>query len=115
MIEMFRLGITQLGDILKEIMSPESFSGLAELLKAGTFSFSDELWAGVIYDYALACHKKIMSVEHILKTLTPLYLGKVASFVLEMAESNAEKVEQRLEDLCVAFEKTKPYLIGKWE
>lgn len=115
MISMFRLGINELGDILKMIISPESYSGLRQMSRAEKFSFSDELWAQVIYDYAIAYHRKVMSGEHILKTLTPLYLGKVASLVLDMAESSAREVEQRLEKLCSAFEEKKSYLIERWE
>lgn len=115
MISRFKLGISELGDILKNILSEECFSELEEISKAEAFSCSDDLWARLIYDYAIACHKKIMSIEHILKTLTPLYLGKVASLVMEMAESNAYEVENRIESLCIAFEKQKPYLISQWE
>jgi glycosyltransferase involved in cell wall biosynthesis len=115
MMDMYRLGIIELGDILKEIISDETYIGLHNIITADRFSFDDDLWARTIYDYALACHKKVMSVEHILKTLTPLYLGKVASLVIEMAESNAHEVEERLESLCIAFEKNKQYLIDQWE
>ena len=115
MISMFRLGITELGAILQEIVSPETFAGLEEAAKGSAFSLSDELWARLIFDYALACHRKTMSAAHILKTLTPLYLGKVASLVQDMAESSADEVEARLEDLCGAYEKLKPYLIEKWQ
>jgi hypothetical protein len=56
-----------------------------------------------------------MSEEHILKSLTPLYLGKVASFVIETWESTAEEVEQRLEELCITYEREKSYLKKRWE
>jgi len=114
MINMFRLGIKELGDIIKDILSDESFKGLKETAKLSPFSISDELWARVIYDYAVAWHRKVMSKEHILKTLTPLYLGKVASLVIDMADSNANEVEERLEALCTTFERLKPYLIERW-
>jgi glycosyltransferase involved in cell wall biosynthesis len=115
MIEMFNLGIAELGDILNEILSVESMKQLVETASSDPFVFTDELWAHVIYDYAFACHRKVMNIDHILKTLTPLYLGKVASLVLEMAASSAHEVEERLEALCNAFEKTKPYLIDGWD
>lgn len=115
MIDMFELGVKELSDLLKEILPLDSMKELVRISSSKPFSFPDELWACVIYDYAIACHKKIMSTEHILKTLTPLYLGKVASLVIEMAESNARDVEQRIESLCIAFEKLKPYLIKKWD
>lgn len=114
MTDMYKLGVIELGEVLKDIVSEDTFAGLNDILKAESFEFSDVLWARTIYDYALACHKKVMSVEHILKTLTPLYLGKVASLIIEMAESNANEVEERLEALCTAFEQNKPYLIEKW-
>jgi hypothetical protein len=115
MINMFNLGIAELSDLLKEILSIESMKQLVATASSDPFVFEDELWARVIYDYALACHRKVMNAEHILKTLTPLYLGKVASLVLEMAASSAHEVEERLESLCLAFEKTKPYLISGWD
>lgn len=114
MIDMYKLGIIELGEVLKEIVSEETFKGLNDILGAESFVFGDELWVRTIYDYALACHKKVMSIEHILKTLTPLYLGKVASLIIEMADSSAYQVEDRLEALCAAFEKNKPYLIDRW-
>jgi glycosyltransferase involved in cell wall biosynthesis len=115
MIDMYKLGIKELGDIIREILSEESFDGVKETVKSSPFSIDDELWARVIYDYAVAWHKKVMSKEHILKTLTPLYLGKVASLVIDMADSNASQVEERLEALCVTFERLKTYLIERWD
>ena len=44
-----------------------------------------------------------MSTEQIIKSLTPLYLGKVASFVIETWDSTADEVEGRLEELCLVF------------
>ncbi len=115
MTNMFKLGISELGDLLSEIVSRGCFSGLQTISRAATFSFSDELWAQTIFDYSLACHKKVMKTEHILKTLTPLYLGKIASLINDMAESDAQEVEKRLESLCNAFEELKSYLIDNWK
>jgi len=114
MINMYKLGIKELGDIIRDIVSEESFGGLGEVIRSEPFSISDELWARVIYDYAVAWRRKVMSKEHILKTLTPLYLGKVASLVIEMTDSDAQQVEDRLEALCLTFERLKPYLIERW-
>jgi glycosyltransferase involved in cell wall biosynthesis len=115
MIDMFELGVKELSDLLNDILSIESMKELIDISSSDRFTFKDDLWARIIYDYAIACHKKVMSVDHILKTLTPLYLGKVASLVQDMAESNAQEVEKRLEELCLVFEKLKPYLIERWD
>ena len=47
---------------------------------------------------------------HLLRSLTPLYLARVASFVIETREMFAGEVENRIEALCLAFENAKPYL-----
>ncbi|MCI0354215.1 MAG: hypothetical protein L0099_04120, partial [Acidobacteria bacterium] len=41
-------------------------------------------------------------------------LGRTASFVLEVRESNAVEVEERIERLCTVFEAEKPYLLARW-
>jgi hypothetical protein len=115
MAGMFRLGLRELGGLLGEILSPESFSALKKASESEPFSLSDELWARVIYDYALAWHREVMNRAHLLKTLTPLYLGKVASLVTDLEKSSSDEVEQRLEALSQAFEKMKPYVIERWE
>jgi hypothetical protein len=49
-----------------------------------------------------------------MQSLVPLYLGRTASFVLEVKESNALEVEQRIEELCSVFEAERPYLDHYW-
>jgi hypothetical protein len=55
-----------------------------------------------------------MNKEHLLKSLTPLYIGRTASFVLETMESGAEEVEEKIERLCGVFEAKKKFLLDNW-
>jgi glycosyltransferase involved in cell wall biosynthesis len=116
MIEKFKLGVQELSVLYESILPAE----LLQLLRTAaseskdSFALPDEAWVKIIYNFALACHHKTMSEEHILKSLTPLYLGKVASFVIETWESTAGEVEQRLEELCIAYERKKAYLNKRW-
>jgi hypothetical protein len=114
MVNFFRLGLRELGPLWKKILSRESLAGLLEASRREPLDIEDGLWAKVIYDFAAAWHKRVMNREHILKTLTPLYLGKVASLFKNMADSTAEETEERLEALCQAFEGLKPYLTERW-
>ncbi|GAB4389928.1 MAG: glycosyltransferase [Thermodesulfovibrionales bacterium] len=114
MVGIFRLGVRELGDIWREVLGRETAAGLAEAAARRPFDFPDELWASVLYDLASSWHRKVMNREQMLKTLTPLYLGKVASFVSDTAESGSSGVESRLEALCLAFESRKPYLVQRW-
>ncbi len=116
MIEKFRLGVKELSVMYESFLPGELMWFLATVGEKPKekFSIPDNVWVEIVYNFALACHRKLMSREHIIKSLTPLYLGKVASFVIETWESTAAEVEQRLEELCIAFEKGKPYLVERW-
>lgn len=116
MIEKFRLGVKELMDIWKVFIPGDI---IAFLQKAGDsqdseFRIPDEVWGEIVYSFALAAHRKVLNKEHLLKSLTPLYIGRVASFVLETWESNAVEVEEKVENLCKNFEKGKKLLLDKW-
>ena len=117
MLEKFRIGVKELTPLYGSFLPGgllDNLRGYAENPK-DKFIFPDEMWVNIIYYFALAYHRKSMSQEHIIKSLTPLYLGKVASFVIETWESKAEEVENRLEDLCLSYERRKSYLVEMWE
>lgn len=78
------------------------------------FHMDDELWARIILDFACAYRKSPLSRGQILRSLTPLYLARVASFVNETETMVASEVEERIESLCLTFEQLKPYLRQRW-
>lgn len=116
MIDKFKLGVKELSVLYKDFLSPDLQEFLLGMIDVPEerFTIPDEIWVKIVYDFAVACHKKVMNTEHIIKSLTPLYLGKVASFVIETRDADSSKVEQILESLCLTFEKEKPYLIERW-
>ncbi len=117
MLERFRLGMKELIKIWKEFLSKDviDFLQKAESLPADKFHFSDEIWAEIIYSFALASHKKIINREHLLKSLTPLYIGRTASFVMDTKSSDASEVDEKIEQLCSIFENKKFFLIVNWQ
>ncbi len=115
MLERFRLGLRELAGLWEQILSAELLQALREMAAEEPFRLPDELWVRIIYEFALAWHAKVMSRQHILRSLTPLYLGKVASFVLQTQHSSPQEVEDRLEALCLAFEQNKHYLVQRWQ
>ncbi len=117
MIGTFKLGVRELIDIWKVFM-PEEITGFLRKLEAEEaekFRIPDDHWAEIIYNFALASHKKTLNKEHLLKSLTPLYLGRVASFVLETRESGAPEVEEKIERLSISFENRKNSLLDAWD
>jgi glycosyltransferase involved in cell wall biosynthesis len=116
MIGNFRQGVRDLAEIWEKVVLPETVPWLESIarLSDGAFSFPQDLWVRLIYDFALAYYKRTVHREHLLKSMIPLYLGRVASFVKENQKSSAEEVEKEIESLCQAFETMKPYLIERW-
>jgi hypothetical protein len=73
------------------------------------------LWADVIYDFALAYNRKVMNRDHLIGSLTPLYLGRTAAFVIETADADSDSVEERIESLALAYEAAKGPFIQRWK
>jgi len=116
MMRAFRQGLRDLLPIWEIILSPETLSGILPLglIEREEFAFPPQLWAQTVYDFALAYHEKLLHREHLLKSLTPLYLGQMASLVLRTQHQKPEDVETCIEELCEAFARMKPYLIERW-
>jgi glycosyltransferase involved in cell wall biosynthesis len=117
MIGNFRLGAKNLMEIWRKVILLETASRLESVgrLSDEAFSFPEDLWVRIVYDFATAFHKGSVHREHLLKSMIPLYLGRVASFVKENQESAAREVETKIESLCKVFEEMKPYLMERWE
>lgn len=116
MIRNFKLGVKDLMEIWRKALLPETARWLESVgrLSDEAFSFSQDLWVRIIYDFAVAYHKGSIHRDHLLKSMIPLYLGRVASFVKENIDSSASEVEEKIESLCKVFEEMKPYLIERW-
>jgi glucosylglycerate synthase len=116
LIESFRLGYRELREIWTWVLPPRTIVDLRRLMDASAadFRLDDELWARIIYDFALGYRLRVLARDHILRSLVPLYLAWLASFIIQVRDRGDDEVEQRLERLGAAFEAQKPYLISKW-
>ncbi|MCS6816422.1 MAG: glycosyltransferase [Blastocatellia bacterium] len=117
MLGIFRLGAEELKDLWQRILSAATFRQVQQLAESQdvAFRFPSDVWVAVIYDFALAFHRRVIHRDHLLQALVPLYLGRTASFVLETSESTADEVEAVIEALCQHFEERKPELVAQWE
>ena len=116
LIASFGLGTRNLMEVWGMILPPSTLVELQRLARqdTGAFRMPDETWARIIYDFALAHRLHTISRDQMLRALTPIYLGWVASYALELENASPERVEQRLERLCLAYENTKSYLVARW-
>ena len=116
LLESFRLGYRELSGVWAEILPPATILEFRRLAAAPPESFrmDDRLWARTIYDFALGHRLRVIARDHLLRSLTPLYLGWLTSFILAGRDEPKSAIEARLERTGQAFEDEKPYLISRW-
>ena len=116
MTETFQLGVRDLQEIWTLVLPPATLFELRKLsrLKPEQVSMPDDLWARIVYDFALAHRQRTLNRDHLLRSMTPLYLAWVASYARELQNTGPAAVEQRNERLALAYEAAKPYLISRW-
>ena len=116
MLESFQIGAQNLQDVWSLVLPPKAMLETVRLarLPPDQFQMPDELWVSIVYDFALAHRLRTISRDHLLRSMTPLYLGWVVSYALEMEAASSEAVESRLERLSKAFEAGKSYLMSRW-
>jgi hypothetical protein len=112
----FTEGLENLMDRWKTVLTQEVFSKLTEVsdIVAERFDFPTELWAKVIFDYATAFRREGNGVEQLLDSLQPLYYGKVLSYINKVETMSIQQAEEYVEEQCLVFEETKPYLLSSW-
>ena len=74
----------------------------------------DELWASVILELAAAHRHATISRDHLVRAAVPLYLGRVASFAAAVAGLDPAAADERLEALCLEFERSRDDLVALW-
>src|SRR5262249_32467851 len=81
MVAAFRQGLRDLQPIWEQALAAGTLGDLYPLgdLAPDEFAFPAELWARVVYDFLLAYRFRVLHREHLLRSLVPLYLGRMAA------------------------------------
>ena len=119
MVEAFCRGCQDLGEIWETTLDKRTFAAVRRLGESAgrgleQRSTSMITWREVVFDFACAYRKHPIERGVILRSLTPLYLARVASFVRDTENLVAAEVEDKIEQLCLTFESLKPSLISRW-
>lgn len=114
--EMFATGVAELEPVFQSILSTSTLADLRRTatLEVGEFIYPADLWAKTVFEFAASYHKSVISRDHILQALVPLYRGRTLSFLLENRDASSEDIERNVESLCGEFERFKPYLLEVW-
>jgi hypothetical protein len=115
--EMFSTGVAELESVFQSILSPSTLAELQRIARLGEdeFHYSAELWVRTIYEFAASYQKSVISRDHIIQALAPLFRGRALTFLMENRNASANDVEKCIENLCLEFERLKPYLLEIWK
>jgi hypothetical protein len=115
--EMFSTGVAELESVFQSILSTSTLAELQRIAGLGEeeFHYPAELWVRTVYEFAASYHKSVISRDHIIQALAPLFRGRAFTFLMENRNASAEDVENNIEGLCLEFERLKPYLVQMWK
>lgn len=115
--EMFQSGVAELEPLLRSILDPETHAEIKSIvsLEEGKFRFGPELWVRAVYDFAASYHHAVITRDHLVQALAPLYRGMTFSFLVEHSQSSPAEMEAASEGLCTEFRRQKTYLREKWK
>jgi hypothetical protein len=116
MVRAFKLGLKDLLPVWEQALRDETLALLYPLglLSADEFVFPAAHWARTAFDFAVADHEQRLPRDHLLRALTPLYLGRVAAFLREAQAGTPARIPAILADVGMAFEAEKAGLAARW-
>ena len=112
----FREGLPSYAEVWEQVLSPEVFSKLLQTfeMEKSVFDFPTGLWARILFDSAVSHRNRVCDLDLMVDSLLPLYFGKIFAFVKKTNRMSARQAEEAIEEDCMVFEMTKPYLVQRW-
>jgi glucosylglycerate synthase len=116
LFEKFLAGFDQYEEVWKESLYEDVYGKLMEIkgMKERVFAFPTDLWARILFDMGVAYRDRVREPDELMESLIPLYYGRTFSFVKKTRRMSTQQAEEAIEEDCVTFEMTKPYLIKRW-
>mgnify|MGYP001235210431 CR=1 FL=1 len=116
MFQMFQTGVQELASVHDLILSPDTLQRIREIAKLSDreFCLPDDLWVKTVYEFAASFHHSVINRDHILQALTPLYRGRISSFLHENHEAGITDLGEKLKALRLQYQQSKSYLIERW-
>jgi len=113
-IESFHLAAANLQEIWSLVLPPQSRLALKKLseLPAAAFAMEPNLWARIVYDFALAFHLRTLNRNHLVGAMIPLYLAWVAGHLRTINDDST--TTQPIQQTAAAFEAEKSYFVSRW-
>ena len=114
LLSQYRQAAHDLPPIWEAFLSADSLAAIHAASLSPAVALGDEAWVRIVAEAAAGFRRKALPPATLIKSLVPLYLGKVATFVSETEVGTAEDAEARLEELALEYERGKSGLEALW-
>lgn len=113
----FKFGLKHFGSLWKEIFCPDCFEAIkvAAEMDESRFRLPTDTWVRTLYELAATFHHWHANQRTLVDLMTPLYYGRVASFINETWDMDSHQAEKVVEEQAAFFVDAKDYLIDVWQ
>jgi glucosylglycerate synthase len=117
LIKLFKTGFNQFSPLWKEIFCKECYEEIQGLSRQSRndFYLGTDTWVAILYELAATFHAWKTNRLNLVDLVTPLYFGRVASFVRESWDMSSDEAEALVEHHAERFEERKDYLLEVWD
>jgi hypothetical protein len=117
LLSSFRAGVQHFGALWKEIFCEDCFQAVevAASMDESRFRLPPDTWVRVVYELAGTYHNWPANRRRLIDLMTPLYYGRVASFINETRDMDSLTAERLVEEQAALFVEAKDYLLSVWE
>jgi glycosyltransferase involved in cell wall biosynthesis len=117
LVQQYKTGFRQFKGLYKDIFCPECYEELKRCAKKSKTKFVMPVksWVMVLYETAATFHRWKDNRTQLVNLVTPLYLGRVASFINQTKKMNSVEAEELVEEQAQVFEDHKDYLVEIWD
>ncbi len=117
LVQEYKTGFRQFKGLYRDIFCPECYAELKACAgRAKTkFVMPEKTWVMVLYETAATFHRWKDNRTQLVNLVTPLYLGRVASFINQTRKMTSEQAEAVVEEQAQVFEDQKDYLVEFWD
>ncbi len=78
------------------------------------FYYPSDLWARILFNFAIAYRNIDIPNELIVESMTPFYYSRILSFVNKTKDMEIKECEEYFESVVRVFEAEKSYLVKRW-
>lgn len=113
----FILGFDRYGELWEKIIPSPEMALFEEACKMAKdqFYYTSDLWARILFNFAIAYRNNEISRDNIIDSMIPFYHSRILSFVNKTGDKGIKECEEYFEHIVRIFEQEKAYLNSRWD